>query len=133
MQYLLDVEYAGQGRLAFDDIDGYRCYVESVIDYESSTGVPRDTSAAFFGTRHPLDAATELSAQLMVEPLAGAFAPGGRFAGSIPGLRVESSVGAPSTKAGLTEICPAQAPWADPRSCFLRRTGWVAGRRGIPT
>jgi hypothetical protein len=43
------VEYA-VGRLHFDDADGYRQYVTSLIDYEQADAAPRDRAAGFFGT-----------------------------------------------------------------------------------
>jgi hypothetical protein len=66
--HLLDVEYA-VGRLHFDTAAEYTAYVQSLIDYESSPTVPNAREAVFFGTRHPSDKATELSADHLVKPL----------------------------------------------------------------
>jgi hypothetical protein len=68
-QYLLSVERA-VGRLHFDSVDGYARYVQSLIDHEQGRLPPRDRVAAFLGTRHEFDAATQLSADLLVRPLA---------------------------------------------------------------
>lgn len=67
--HLLDVEYA-VGRLYFDTPSEYADYVASVIDYETAPTVPNDREAVFFATRHPFDRATQLSADLLVNPLA---------------------------------------------------------------
>jgi Peptidase family C25 len=67
-QYLLDVDYA-VGRIAFDEIDDYRRYSESVVAFETaapSADVPR---ALFFGTAHSGDAATRLSSERLMQPL----------------------------------------------------------------
>jgi hypothetical protein len=103
-QYLLDVEYA-VGRLHFDDAGGYKRYVSSLIDYERARGSPREPTAAFFATRHPFDIATQLSADLLVRPLADSFRPGGRFADAVPGYRIDADILAGSaTKARLVEV-----------------------------
>jgi hypothetical protein len=68
-QYLLSVERA-VGRLHFDSVDGYTRYVQSLIDHEQGQMPPRARVAAFLGTRHDFDAATQLSADLLVRPLA---------------------------------------------------------------
>ena len=109
MQYLLDVEYA-VGRLDLDDADAYRRYAATVVEYETSGGAARESSAAFFGTRHPRDPATALSADMLVGPLAKAFAAGGRFADAIPNLRVDTSIGSGSTKEALDRGLPGNRP-----------------------
>jgi len=102
-QWLLDVEYA-VGRLDFDDADAFARYAASVIAYETSGVAPRDPSAAFFATRHDFDRATQASADLLATPLATAFAPGGAFAAALPSIRVETSIGAPSTREALAAV-----------------------------
>jgi hypothetical protein len=66
--HLLDVEYA-VGRLHFDTAEDYAVYGASVIEYETSAAVPTSKEAVFFAPRHPFDAATKLSADLLVKPL----------------------------------------------------------------
>jgi Peptidase family C25 len=65
----LDVEYA-VGWLHFDTADEYKQYVESLINYETGQIVPNGKEAVFFGTRHSFDQATQMSADLLVNPLA---------------------------------------------------------------
>ena len=67
-QYLLDIEYA-VGRLSFDDADGYRSYAESVVDYEKAPAVGTSRQIVYWGTRHPRDRATEISADFLISPL----------------------------------------------------------------
>jgi hypothetical protein len=66
--WLLDVEYA-VGRLHFESPEEYSAYVDTVIDYETSAAVPNAREAVFFGTQHPDDVATELSATALIKPL----------------------------------------------------------------
>lgn len=64
----LDVEYC-VGRLHFDTAAEYSAYVKSVIEYETAATVPNAREAVFWSPRHPLDAATQLSADRLVMPL----------------------------------------------------------------
>jgi Peptidase family C25 len=65
----LDVEYC-VGRLHFDTAAEYKNYVDSVIAYEESGSAPTTArEAVFWAPRHALDAATQLSADQMVNPL----------------------------------------------------------------
>ena len=47
----LDLAYA-VGRLCFDQTEGYRRYVESVIAYETAAAPPHGREVAFWGTRN---------------------------------------------------------------------------------
>jgi hypothetical protein len=86
--YLLDVDYY-VGRIHMDTPDEYARYVKSVLDYETGSTVPNARKAAFFGTRHNLDRATQLSADQLVRPLAnGEPAQGDQSA--ISGIAVEA-------------------------------------------
>ncbi len=67
--YLLDVEYA-VGRLHFDTIDGYTNYVSSLIEYETRPSLDNAKEVTFFAPRHNFDAATQLSADSLINPLA---------------------------------------------------------------
>ncbi len=75
-QQLLGVEYA-VGRLSFESPSDYQRYVESVIDYEISAGVPQARTAAFFAPRHPRDPVTRVTADLLVQPLLAGLAAAG--------------------------------------------------------
>ncbi|MGZ3386280.1 MAG: C25 family cysteine peptidase [Isosphaeraceae bacterium] len=131
-QYLLDVEYA-VGRLHFDDVDGYRRYVTSLVDYEEAAATPHDKAAAFFGTRHPFDGATQLSADLLVQPLAGSFQPGGRFADTIPGYHIHPPLLEQSaTKAALGEILTGTGPLGRPALLFSATHGMGGWPPGHP-
>lgn len=131
-QYLLDVEYA-VGRLHFDDVGGYQRYVSALIDYEEATSAPRDKTAAFFGTRHPFDGATQLSADLLVQPLAESFQPGGRFAGAIGGYQVHPPVLERSaTKTALGEIFAGSGPAGRPALLFSATHGMGGWPPGHP-
>jgi CHAT domain/Peptidase family C25 len=75
-QYLLGVDYA-VGRLAFDNASEYEHYVHSLIAYETADAVPNGREIAYWGTRHPNDPATNLSASQLIDPLANGLADGG--------------------------------------------------------
>jgi len=72
-QYLLGVEYA-VGRLAFDTAPEYEQYARSIVAYESANAVPNAKEIAYWGTRHLGDPATNLSASLLIDPLANGVA-----------------------------------------------------------
>jgi hypothetical protein len=65
----IDSDYS-VGLLHFDKVDDYKQYVRSVIEYETAAGVSTKKEVVFFGTRHPFDDATILSADWLVGPLA---------------------------------------------------------------
>lgn len=64
----LDVEYC-VGRIHFDSVAEYQAYVKGVISYEAATAPPTSREAVFWSPRHALDAATQLSADRLVNPL----------------------------------------------------------------
>lgn len=66
-QYELDVEYA-VGRIYFSTLIEFNCYARSVVEAERGGGKKKRRSV-FFGTAHPGDLATELSAKHLVKPL----------------------------------------------------------------
>ncbi|HET7667379.1 MAG TPA: C25 family cysteine peptidase [Mycobacterium sp.] len=68
-QYLVGIEYA-VGRLSFDTPEEYERYARSVVDYEQSHASPTSREIVYWGTRHPADPATQLSASMLITPLA---------------------------------------------------------------
>jgi hypothetical protein len=127
-QYLLGVEYA-VGRVSFDDPGGYGRYVSGLIDYEKSAPA-RDPVATFFGTRHPQDGATQLSADSLVTPLVESFRPEGRFGRSLSGYRIDEVLGESATKETLAEILAGSGPSGRPALLFSATHGmggWPAG------
>jgi hypothetical protein len=75
-QYLMGVEYA-VGRLAFDKPEDYRRYAESLVAYETARMAGNRKEIVYWGTCHPGDPATNLSTELLLEPLANGV-PGGQ-------------------------------------------------------
>jgi hypothetical protein len=132
-QYLLDVEYA-VGRLDFgQDGDAYGRYVASLIDYEEAAAAPHDRAAVFFGTRHPFDDATQLSADHLVRPLADSFRPGGRFAAAVPNYTVHPPILEQSaTKATLGELLAGGGAYGRPALVFSATHGIGGWPRGHP-
>ena len=72
-QYLLGVDYA-IGRLSFNAPEDYERYARSTVAYESAVSVPNGKEISYWGTRHLGDAATDLSASLLIDPLANGIA-----------------------------------------------------------
>ena len=116
----LDVEYA-VGRLHFDRVEDYTCYVKSLIEYETlENPAPNVKDAVFFGTRHEFDIATQLSADHLMAPLINGI-PESNNVPAQPGIaqkwgfRLRQYLGPKATKAELTNIfadtanrnCPA--------------------------
>jgi hypothetical protein len=129
LQYLLDTEYA-VGRLDFDDAASYQGYVAGLIDYEDANAAPHDAAATFFGTRHPFDGATQLSADSLVRPLVQSFRPGGRFGSMVSRYAFDDVVGGPATKARLGEIFSGSGASGRPALFFSASHGiggWPSG------
>lgn len=132
-QYLLDVEYA-VGRLSFDTQAEYERYVESVIDYETGASVAHGKTAVFFGTRHPFDPATRLSADLLVKPLADGIPAAGTHPAQ-PGVAdqwgygTRNLWGTDATKANLGEVFRSAASTKAPAFVFsaTHGMGWPQG------
>jgi hypothetical protein len=102
-QCQLDVQYA-VGRLWFEkdrmpDLDAFARYAYGVVAAETGA-VTRPSRLTFFGTEHPDDYPTHLSAQGLVRPLAD------QLEWNTRGARweVHALVGSDATKAGLTQL-----------------------------
>jgi hypothetical protein len=65
----LSVEYV-VGLLSFDTPAEYAAYAATVVAASSNEVEPRPRRVTFFAPRHPFDAATQLSADSLVQPLA---------------------------------------------------------------
>ncbi len=95
-QYQADVQYA-IGRIHFDALDDYARYARSVVLAETGqVALPR--RAAFFGPHSADDAATALSAQQLVAPLAQ------KLRAEQPGWTVETHVAQAASKAQLNRL-----------------------------
>lgn len=112
-QYLLGVDYA-IGRLSFDAPEGYERYARSTVAYEAARSVPNGKEITYWGTRHLGDAATELSASLLVDPLANgmAGAPGAlkQAISTQVGYDRKLRLGDDATKDSLLETLHAKKP-----------------------
>ncbi len=100
-QHQLDVQYA-VGRLCFDTPDEYAHYAKSVVDAETGK-IVRDRKVALFGVRNPDDEATQMSADLLVQPLAEKLDTPGDGQASAP-WTVSSAVAEKATKERLGHL-----------------------------
>lgn len=130
---LLSVEYA-VGRLHFDTAAEYTNYVTSLINYETGQSVPNAKEVVFFATRHPFDRATQLSADLLVNPLAdGAPANGLQLAqpgvAERWGFLMRKFWGQTATKNTLVEILTSAQGARPPAFLFTAShgMGWPRG------
>lgn len=96
LQALLDVQYA-VGRIHFDTIDEYARYAASVVEAETAPR-PRAPRVSLFGTRHPGDPATTLSATRLLAGIEASLVLGRR------GWTLDACVGEPATKARLAAL-----------------------------
>jgi hypothetical protein len=118
-QFDLDAEYC-VGRIDFDSADDYRRYAASVVEYET-TDAPAPKSAAFFGTRHAGDRATQLSADHLVTPLAKKGVP--------KGIDSRAYVGPDATKEQLAALLSGENGGGRPAFLFTgtHGLGWPCG------
>lgn len=93
----MDVGYA-IGRLHFDTLDDYAAYAESVVASETGSMPEVPRRAALFAPRHDNDQWTQLSGELLVEPLLK------RIASSRSEWEFDVLFGDEATKANLTRL-----------------------------
>ena len=92
-QYQLDVQYA-VGRLAFDRVEDYRRYAESVVAAEGGSSL-RPRRVAFFAPANPGDPATGMTSAYLAAPLAE------RLERELPRWAVETALGPEATRRRL--------------------------------
>jgi len=123
----IDSDYC-LGRLDFDTPEEYGRYAKSVVDYETADAVRNPREAVFFGTRHPFDQATQLSADWLVTLLAD----GVPASGSAPaekgitaqlGFRQRKFVGDLATRETLLQLLGGAEP--TPSLLFTASHGMV--------
>ena len=134
-QYLLDIEYA-VGRLCFDLADQYRLYAESVVDYEKAQAAPTSRQMVYWGTRHPRDRATEMSADFLITPLhegvpAAADQPEEKAIAGTQGFRSLCLKGREATRARLSEVLRPPSGAGRPSFLFTAShgMGWPKGHQ----
>jgi len=115
-QYQLDVQYA-VGRLAFDTVDEYAHYAQSVVQAEK--GLRLSPRATFFGVSNSDDRATSMSSDNLVQPLAekllalqaGWSAEASKAGKQLPQWTIETLLKEQATKATLNALLgSSQAP-----------------------
>lgn len=131
----LSVEYA-VGRLDFDTPGEYARYAANLIAYETGATVPNAREAVFFAPRHDFDKATQMSADLLVNPLAdGEPSHGTRPAE--PGVASRWKFGTrkiwgdAATKSALTQVLTPAAGAKPPAFLFTASHG-VGFPKGHP-
>lgn len=97
----IDSDYC-VGLLDFETADEYERYAKSVVDYETARGVATAREVVFFGTRHPFDDATALSADWLVGPLTAGTASDPAVAPQL-GFRQRTLVGPAATRQALLQ------------------------------
>jgi hypothetical protein len=95
----IDSDYS-VGLLDFETPDELSRYAKSVVDYETASGVPTSKEVVFFGTRHPFDDATTLSADWLVGPLTDGAGADPAVAPQL-GFRQRKLVGVDATREAL--------------------------------
>ena len=95
-QNQLDVAYA-VGRIHFDTAAEYAQYAKNVVDAETNPPALA-RRAVFFGTRNLADAATQLSADHLVKPLAA------KLAGELTKWTFDTVLGDAATKSRLAQL-----------------------------
>jgi len=119
--YLLSTEYA-VGRLHFDDAEGYRRYINSLIQYEKGKASPRAKQAVFFAPRLNFDPATQRSADQLINPLADGVPPQ-PSPRRIEGFQVHKVLGTGATKQALVDLFATSVGKLPPAFLFVASHG----------
>lgn len=98
----IDSDYC-VGLLDFVTPDEYSRYATSVVEYETASGVATAKEVVFFGTRHPFDDATALSADWLVGPLTNGTGSDPAVAPQL-GFRQRKLVGPAATREALLQV-----------------------------
>lgn len=122
----IDSDYC-VGRLDLQTPDDYARYVSSVIAYETKA-VGNAREAIFFGTRHPFDDATMLSADWLIGPLTDGVAASGSTPADPPvapqlGFRQRKMIAEGATRQALIDLFTASGP--PPSLLFTASHGMV--------
>lgn len=132
--FLLDTDYA-VGRIAFETAEGYSAYARSVVQYELKENPPSNAKeVVFFASRHPMDGATQLSADQLVVPLADGYIQDGECHSSTPlkyGFQRRKIVGEDATKSALLDVIRA-ADAKTPAILFSATHGMAGWPSGDP-
>jgi len=123
----IDSDYC-LGRLDFDTPEEYGRYARSIVEYETAKAVRNTREAVFFGTRHPFDQATQLSADWLVTALAdgvpaSASAPAEKAIAAQLGFRQRKFVGDVATRETLLQLLGGVEP--TPSLLFTASHGMV--------
>jgi hypothetical protein len=97
-QHQLDIQYA-VGRVAFDTPEEYSLYAASVLEAESG-GWGHERRLTLFGAHNPDDVAMQLSAELLVTPLAESLAKPSKLTADHP-WKIEKVLGEEAKKQRL--------------------------------
>jgi len=130
-QCLLDIDYV-VGRLTFDPPEEYASYATAVVEYETAAAPPTAREVLYWGTRHPLDRATQLSADKLVAPLNAAGAnPGDPSVAAKYGFASRCLLAADATRTNLLEALHARSGPA-PALLFTASHGMGGWPKGDP-
>jgi hypothetical protein len=116
-EHQLGLEYS-VGRLDFDTPEEYGRYVESLIAYETRHPSPPSGDLVFFSPRHAFDPATQLSADMLIEPLVKKLTQNRQN-----GAKVRCFSGDKATKASLKRILAPRAQEPAPSLLFTASHG----------
>lgn len=103
VEHQLAIQYA-VGRVAFDSVEEYAAYAESVVEAEIGPVPVRERSVCVFGATHDGDVATEVLNRRLLMPLVS------HLKGIADGWRLETCFAAEATKACLADHLGTQTP-----------------------